>query len=201
MLRLIFISKDGEKITTYIINLVWVFFGFYFMTTVFLVIRKLLKNRKLGKEKNSIPNAIRGGTEVAISPEELSYCLEEEGVYEIRSSNLKTAIRKVLGNRNLRENLTVDRIVVLLAAVTLSEIGSQLSLVSIDFVMDQIKASSCRCCWNERSWRSSNVRSWEVNASSATISRHYTCRCFVFRGATFSTNKTVSLQPVCFFST
>lgn len=52
---------------------------------------------------------------------------------------MKSAIRKILKNRNSKENLIVDRIIVLLASVVLSDVGTQLALTSPDFVAEQFK--------------------------------------------------------------
>jgi hypothetical protein len=69
----------------------------------------------------------------------LNKCLKKKGAYKIIGSHLKSAIRKILKNRNSKENRIVDRIVVLLASVILSDVSSQLALISPDFVAEQFK--------------------------------------------------------------
>lgn len=86
-----------------------------------------------------MPGTIRGGTDVEMPSRVLNECLKKRGAYEIIGSHLKSTIRKILKNRNSKENLIVDRIIVLLASVLLSDMGSQIALTSPDFVAEQLK--------------------------------------------------------------
>ena len=143
MVQLVFRSKDNERVTTYIISLAWVFGISYTISSAIILIIRLRKAIKLRKQKDlekSLPNNLRGGTEIELTSSELNECLKHDGAYEIIGSHLKLAIRKILNIRNLKKTLVVDRVVVLVASVFLSGIGSKIAVTGVDFIVAQTKA-------------------------------------------------------------
>jgi hypothetical protein len=142
MIELVFKSKDGKTITTFFINIVGIFLGTYIITSIGVITWEILRIRRMRRRKKlekALPNVIRGGTDMELSSRVLKECLDEPGAYEIIGFHLKSAIRKILKNRSSKENLVIDRIVVLLASIVLSDIGTQLALTSPDFVAEQLK--------------------------------------------------------------
>ena len=110
-----------------------------------LVIFEIRRKRKLRNQNNldkSISNTVRGGADVDLSPEILKECLEREGAYKIVGYHLKTAIRKILNNRNSKQTLVVDRAVVLIASIIVSDLASQLTTASVDFLIEKIKTKA-----------------------------------------------------------
>jgi len=141
MIKIIFESKNGENIMTYSISLAWLFAVTYTLTSLVSLFIKIQRSIRLRKQKNlekSLPNELRGVTDFELSSNELNQCMIERGAYEIVGSRLKVAIRKMLNIRNLRKTLVVDRLVVLIASIFLSDLGLQMTI--IDFIVEQTKA-------------------------------------------------------------
>jgi hypothetical protein len=142
MLTLVFKSKDGKRITTYFISIVSLFVGSYALTSIILITWQIIKKIKLRRQKNlerALPSTLSGGTDIEMTSKALKKCLKRDGAYEIIGSHLKSAIRKLLKNRNSKENIIVNRVIVLLGSIILSDMGSQIALTSPDFLAEQFK--------------------------------------------------------------
>jgi hypothetical protein len=133
-----------KNITTYFISIGCIFAGTYTLIAIILITFKILRKMKLRRQKNLnkvLPHTIRGGTDIEMSSKILNECSKKNGASEIIGSHLKSAIRKMLKNRDSKANRVLDRIIVLLASVVLANVGSQLALTSPDFVAGQFKNS------------------------------------------------------------